>query len=156
MTELFSKTEDAKEFPADWKTTIMHKYVMKKKNENIQRIIISVATITNSMENTFRMLAGEIINCNFRSSFQSVCCKGKWNLEIFLQLKQLCKKSWTNVEFIYVYVPRSDWTQLAEKPYGFNWRGEWEYWNCVNLNVWKLKVKLVLWREKRKSLSSSN
>jgi len=31
----FCKTEYANEFPADWNTAIIHKYVMKKKNENI-------------------------------------------------------------------------------------------------------------------------
>jgi len=57
---IFSKIEDGKEFPADCKTAIIHKYVMKKKYENIQRIIKSVATITNSVETTFRISAGEI------------------------------------------------------------------------------------------------
>jgi hypothetical protein len=33
---------------------------MTKKNENIQRIINGAAMITSSVENTFRILAGEI------------------------------------------------------------------------------------------------
>lgn len=40
--------------------------------------------------------------------------------KLFLQLKQLCKQIWKNVEFIDVYVPRNDWTQLAEKPFDLN------------------------------------
>lgn len=60
MTDFLSKTEDGKEFPADWNTTIMHIYVIKNKKDNIQRIIEGVAKITNCVKNTFRIIGGGI------------------------------------------------------------------------------------------------
>jgi hypothetical protein len=83
---------------------------MKKESENIKRTIEGVATITGSVENTFRILAGGIreylINSKFRSPFLSVCFKLKGNLRNVFAITTTVQKQLKKVSNLLMFMDR--------------------------------------------------